>query len=255
LKIKAFAKGIADTGVGNVGYVAVRPNLTSFNDLPAIHYTTTIFPVAAVDFSQDSTAATNSTFNSTDIGPDDAQWRVVACGLRICYQGAELERQGIKVALVDPTHRTVDGRDIASLSSELQAETFFPDRKWTSIVFRPVLTSELTFDGALPAANVTPYMIIAFTTNGAPMSYRWEVFSISEFQGINVRGQTLTHPDPIGFAAVNAVGNTMNGISNTNTPGQSMKQMMKSVEQYIAQGISGVNDVVHGAQSAAQLAS
>lgn len=255
LKQKVYSRGTAYTGTAGVGFVTLRPNQACVNDVPSVWYTAPTYSAVIIDHTTSSSATSNSMFSLADIDPDGTSVRIVASGLRVRYGGTELNRGGFKVCLVDPTHQTLQGRNEASLNSELQAKRVAVTRQWTSLVYRPVTTSEISFTGTI-STNGSGYMGVMMVSPDPSIAelFEWEAFTIVEYQGANARGQTHTDPDPIGYAAVSAVANKTNGIM-TVPSSSAAKEMTTAVSHYIAHGISGVNDVVASADRAIATAS
>jgi hypothetical protein len=244
LKQKVYARGTAYTGSMGVGFVALRPDHAVVSDDASVWYTTASFAGTTFDFTTASTASSNSMFVTADLGPDGSSFRVIGSGLRVRYGGTELNRGGFKVCLVDPTHRTLSGRDEASLNAEVQTRRVNVTRQWTSLLYRPVLPNEVEFQSSFNT-DTRPYIGVMMISpdNSINELFEWEAYTIVEYQGVNARGQTHTNPDPVGFAAVSAVVNQTNGVL-TKPPAQAASEMHTAVGHYIANGISGVNDVV-----------
>jgi hypothetical protein len=244
-KYRVFARGTAYTGTAGVGFISLDPRATAANDQHAIRYTSASYAgTTIVDGTNPgvSTAVTNAPYASAQIDPDIVQYRVVGCGLRVRYGGTELNRGGFKIAFVDPTHRSVETRDEASLLSEPQAKKLSVTRNWTNLLYRPVLNSDISFNSnTTPDAPYMAVMLVSPDTSIAEL-FEWEVYSLLEYQGASVRGQTHTNADPVGFAAVSAVANQTNGVMQGNSAGH-VNQMMKAVHHYLGNGISGVVDV------------
>lgn len=257
LKQKVFAIGTAYTGSAGVGFVAARPEAAAVNDVTNVWYSTAAYGGTTIDTvaAGVNTANSNAMFTAAEISDDLTTYRIVGCGLRVRYGGTELNRGGFKVCLVDPTHRTLAGRDEASFNSELQTKRVGITRSWTTLVYRPVAVNDVNFRASSPTSD-NPYMaaLIISPDNAINELFEWECFTIVEYQGANARGQTHTDPDPIGYAAVSAVANKTNSVF-TQSASKSAAEMHEAVGHYIAHGISGVNDVVAGASQAIQTAS
>lgn len=255
--MKAYQKGTATIGTAGVGFVLVNPGRGVVNDSNSIQYSTstyggTTLTTAAAGVSN---ANTNSTFVAADIGPGTtAAWRLVGYTLKTDYTGTVLNQSGSRILLVDPTHNSLNGRDEAAMNAELQARKIPTiGSKTASCLYRPVNSEEITFSTSTASAYpFSPYMACMFVAPaGISVTFDWEVWGIYEIQGTNVRGQTFTDPDPAGFAAVSAVANHSNSVV-LGSAAAAATQMHKSVTQYIAQGISGVHDVIGAGNQAIQ---
>jgi hypothetical protein len=250
LKQKVFAIGTAHTGTAGVGFVTFRPQNATANDAPSVWYTTPAYALTNITHASASIAYSNSPITMAQISPDITTVRVVGAGIRVRYGGTELNRGGFKVCLVDPTHQSLEGRDEASLNSEVQTRRLAVTRQWTTMLYRPVNDTETSFTGNITGLP-TGYMGALFVSPDPSVSelFEWEAFTVVEYQGSTMRGQTHTNPDPVGYAAVSAVANQTNGILTQSSRAASA-EMTTAVGHYIAHGISGVNDVVASADRA-----
>lgn len=243
LKVKVYTRGTAYTGTAGVGFVGFNALGAVAGDRNCIFLTDATFAGTGFDVTSTpgvSGAPANAPFNIADFDGTLAA-RVVGCGLRIRYGGTELNRGGFKVALVDPTHSSLNGRDEASLNREKQTKRYAVSRQWTNILWRPVQNSELQF--ATTAAAVTPNAGVLMISPDVSINelFEWELFGIIEYQGVAARGQTHTNTDPIGFAAVTSTVAQMNGVSQA--PASQIAQAMhQGVTHYIGHAISGVID-------------
>jgi len=235
--------------------VTFRPPAAAVNDVPSVWYTAPSYALSYINHATAVTAYSNSPITSAQVDPDITSVRVVGAGLRVRFGGTELNKGGFKVCLVDPTHQTLETRNEASLNSELQTRRVAVTRQWTTLVYRPITTGEISFAGTI-AQNATGYMGVLLVSPDPSISelFEWEAFTIVEYQGSTMRGQTHTNPDPVGYAAVSAVANQTNGIL-TMPSKQAANEMTTAVGHYIAHGISGVNDVVASADKAIATAS
>lgn len=259
LKSKCYAKGTAYTGTAGFGFIALDPRNSVVNDAEAVLYSDASFAGGVINVSAVAgvnAASTNATYASSDIGSAAANtsYRIVGSSLAVRYGGTELNRGGFKVGLVDPTHSSVLQRNEATMNAELQARKVKVTRDWTTLTYRPVNSDELNFSSTISAA--APYMAFCIISpdNAIAELFEWEVYTIVEYQGRNVRGQTHTNPDPIGFAAVSAVANQTNGII-TKPAAQAAKEMHSAVATYVDKGISAAQTVTSVAQTAASTVS
>lgn len=249
-KSKNYAKGTLHTGTAGVGFLLCSPNLLAVNDAAPIHYTTSAYAGSTMEVTGTgvNSASSNAPFVSSQIGNAASQilYRLVAAGIRLRYGGTELNRGGFKIALIDPTHDGLEGRDQASLLSDQQATRYSVNRDWTSVIWRPVVEAEYRFRTGVSGATDEPCMGIMVVSPDATLDslFEWEAYAIYEYQGAVARGQTVTFADPTGFAAVQSVSNTMSG--SYRLPGHQVAESThKSVLQYLMSGISGVIDAGH----------
>nr|WPR18253.1 MAG: hypothetical protein [Crogonang virus 50] len=246
-KAKNYAKGTCHTGSSGVGFVLLAPNLLVANNAGGVYYSTPAYAGTTMEVAGAgvSVANANAPFPSSQFGDGAANlsFRMVASGLRIRYGGTELNRGGFKIALIDPTHDGLDGRDEASLLSDQQATRYPVNREWTSVIWRPIREEEYRFRFNMTGVVTEPYMGIMVVSPDASldMLFEWEAYSIYEYQGATARGQTVTYSDPTGFAAVQSVTNTMTG-SYKQPSHQVAATTHQSVMQYLLHGISGIVD-------------
>ncbi len=245
IKQRAWAKGVLNTSpTTGFGYIVVNPSQLSFNDAVGVGYTNSNFndTVIGVPGSGSGNAfiTSNSQYDTSQLGTTAAslQFRVVACGVRVRYVGSELERGGQKVGLMDPTHDTLVGRGISDFDAELDSKRFAVSREWTYVLYRPITNSELQYQ-----STVDPSFSMGFTIQASSattsLTYEFEAYVVTEFQGRTIRGQTPTLHDPTGFAAVDYTLQTSKHLLPT-TSNNSKREgsVMSDVIKYIAHGVS-----------------
>jgi hypothetical protein len=253
LKIKAFARGTASTGTAGFGFVSCNPATSPANDAFTVGYTLPSFSGTAITPGVVGTgnASSNAPYASTDFSNDatGVASRVVACGLRVRYGGTELARGGFKIGLVDPTHSTVYNRDLASMNSELQTVRLPVSRQWSALLYRAVRSNETEFATSINPTDVLHYMAFMLIAPDAtsPTLFEWEFFTIVEYQGAPVRGQSHTDSDPNGYAAVTNVANRMNGVVAVHSSSIA-NEMLNAVGAHLKNSISGAtHDIVSNA--------
>jgi hypothetical protein len=99
----------------------------------------------------------------------------------------------------------MNGRNFADILGEVTARKFPVDRCWTTVLYRPVVNSDLNYDTSVP--TVVPYLgfVVQAAVSTVPLEFEYECYSVHEFQGRNVRGVTPTMHDPVGFAGMDHV--------------------------------------------------
>jgi hypothetical protein len=213
----------------SVGFICIDPTHMCFNDVPCVISSKSSYAGTAMalnDTANINLDLSNAPYLETDIGQsgNNLSYRIVACGLRVRYTGTELDRGGTIHALVDPTHDPMLNRTIANFGAEKQTRRLPVNRSWSSIIYRPAHQDELLMLEAAPAANTkSPAitvtsgsfswymgMLIAPANATSLPSFEYEAAVICEYQGRNVRGQKMTHADPVGLsAAIQAVANVV----------------------------------------------
>jgi len=249
-KYEVFSRGQSYTGTQGVGFVGINPRALYANDREGIRYSTALFDNDSMQNGGTGVLTTsgNSPFDANAGANAITRFRLVACGLRVRYGGTELERGGFKIGIVDPTHDSLTGRTAASLLEEKQAKRFKVQREWSTALWRPVLSEELEFEGSggMPAGTNPSMGFLFVSPNGTNIMFEWEVVAFFEAQGVNARGQTHTMPDPIGFGAVQAGMNHMDGVTNKSTK-QTHESMMSKVIHYLEEGVSRAESFIEGA--------
>ena len=258
LKKKVWVKGtFATSGTTGFGFIAADPRASIVNDVGAV-----IFSDASYTHSHarntsfgSVTAVSNAPYTTAqlDSASDGVSFRVVASGLRIRYIGSELNRGGFKIGLVDPTNSTIIDRQIPQFEAETQSKRFAVDRKWTTLLYKPTTYSQVQFNYGLSTGGSTPDPATVIGTDRAywlgfavqaasastSLSYEYELFTIVEYQGSIGTGQTLTMYDPVGHAAVDAVGISSRALtpSQLSSP-ERIKTVLSHVSQYVKHGVS-----------------
>lgn len=250
LKARVYSRGYVYTGTNNAGFIILDPVRSSTNDGDSIYFTsTTAAPTQFTVVAAAGVAAanTNASYAQADFNLNESGFgvRVVSSGIRIRYAGTELNRGGNIIALQDPTHSTLDGRTPAEMLAEMQARSFPVNRQWTTVLYKPVSSGDLNFAQANPGASQAYYvgLWIAGATSSAPFEY--EVYSILEYQGVNVRGQSPSHTDPTGFAAVHSVSVNTNVLNATQLPNNVRERnSIAATMDYLSHGLSSATSTV-----------
>lgn len=237
----------------NTGFVCADPIHGAFNDVPCVISSKASFTGNSIDLNDTANINAdlgNSQFAETAINNLNSglSYRVVAAGLRVRYRGTELDRGGSLIALVDPTHDALLVRTISQLNGEKQARRFPIDRKWTTIHYHPVNMGELAMSPSAPNANTkTPNIIqrqdfwfmgfmIEPPSSTTFSSFEYEFYVVAEYQGRNVRGQKITHADPVGLAA--AVQASATFAPTQTLPAKHEETMLSKVAHDIQYGLS-----------------
>lgn len=246
LKARTYARGVfATSSTTGVGYVVVSPLRCCVNDQSAIFFTLSTFTGTNITASLGvgiNPADTNASYPGADLNLTESGFgaRVVGLGLRVRYIGTELNRGGQLYALQDPTHSSLDGRSIAELANELQTRVFPVNRVWTTVLYKPVSSGDMNFNQGLPGITQDYYLaILAFISSTTSLSFEWEVYGVFEYQGVNIRGQTASHTDPTGFAAVHsssAVSSVLNATQLSSDKRET--NAIAATVNYLANGIS-----------------
>jgi hypothetical protein len=171
---------------------------------------------------------------------------VVAAGLRVRYSGTELERGGIKICLHEPTHGNLNGYDEAAIDAVKQSRRVQVNREWTTVLYRPVRTEDLAYRDSIAgptatSASASTYFmgVLVAAPSSTAISLEYEFFVLHEYQGSTVRGQTPTHVDPTGAAAVMYTAQSSRALQPSNTSDAKRQgDMINEVSKYVVKGVS-----------------
>jgi len=253
LPTRCFARGTFSVGTSFNGYIVADPLKAAFNDTPCIIMNGTTFngTTIALNSANNILAYSNSPYVVTNLDNDGngVNPRVVAALLRIRYVGTLLNRSGTAVCLHDPTHSTLFGRTSSELDAEVQSNRIHIGDKWINVNYAPVYESDYEFrnipfpgDSIIPNidANSQFWYMGAWLACGAASTFEYEFWTVIEFQGKNVRGQKLSHSDPVALSAgvVSATNNKPHDLPPTVVE----KNFLQKAEGYIAKGTSYVAD-------------
>lgn len=244
-KQRAWVKGQLSTGTNGIGFIIANPFQGSFSNLDGVVYSLSTYTGTTITEALGATViggSTNSQYASTQLGSaaNSLQFRPVAAGLRIRYIGSELNRGGQIIALMDPTHDDMNGRNVSALDSEVTSVRFPVTREWTTVLYRPVTNAEIQYQSSVASSFFMGCLIVAASA-ATPLAYEFEYFVVSEFQGAPVRGQTPTPHDPIGFAALDYVTQMSPHLRPNNmAPHEREGSIVGQMAKYIAHGVSHV---------------
>lgn len=257
LKTRSWSRGTFSTGTNGFGFVIVDPFRGGFNDSNSVSWSTSLYAgtTCSVGGTDVLFSNTNAQYQLSSLGDDPAllQARVVAAGLRIRYIGTELNRGGQKIGLMDPTHDSLDGRNISSANNELQSKVFPVSREWSTVLYRPVFDYELNYQQTSPPTNDEFYMgfLVQAASSATPLEYEFEFYVITEYQGRTVRGQTASHHDPVGFAAVNTTATTSKSLlPNSEKDTHREESFLGQVSRYVKDGVTSVTHFIESAEQA-----
>lgn len=241
-----------------LGWIACDPRHGAVNDTPCVISSTNAFAGnifdlnTAVGTNQDNS---NSNFVQGQIGAiqSDISFRIVGAGLRIRYTGKNLDRGGSIVALCDPTHTSLHSRSVAQMNGERQTRRFPVTNSWTTVLYRPVETNDFVMlDSLGPAVTYPPNitnntnhwfmgMAVVPASATALSPFEYEFVEIVEYQGRNVRGQRVSHADPVAMTgAIQAAAMTAPHQSSSETVHVTA---MRELGNYLRTGVSHLAQV------------
>ncbi len=216
-KVKAFAKTTMTIPAGGIGFAAMNPASGVVNDAVFVFSTTAAFAGAGFDLNAATagviTANGNSEYLFAGFGPgiNMAEFRVVGSGLRVRNTTPNLSRGGSLVALQEPRHSSLHTRTFAQLDADVQSGKFelgSLGANWINVLYRPLVKSDVeyaeTFPTYTPAPTDPSFYVGVIGTSPVAQTLDVEAYTIFEVQGTAIRGVTISHNDPNGFAAVQA---------------------------------------------------
>jgi hypothetical protein len=198
------------------------------------------------------TSTSNSEYQDAQIDSTDdgMSVRVVSSELRLRYIDTELNRGGQIVALMDPSHGSLGGRDIPAFDAQETSRRFPVSRDWLRVLYRPVDSADLDFQEDIPTADLSDgahqfYMgFVIQAPASAAVTYEWEFHTTFEAFGKNIRAMTPSHVDSLGFGAVHAVSNLGVNLYPTNQPAPATAQaMVADTAKYLSSQTSHVTSV------------
>lgn len=266
-KTRVFARGTMSTGSSGVGSIVVTPEQAVASDAQCGVFTSATYTGTTIATNSATTGCSpinsNSEYTIASIGIDaaQAQYRIVGSGLRVRYSGTELNRGGQIVALCEPTHENLDGQNTTNLLAQVDARKLpVVNQRWTTVLYKPRLTASATSSGmnqnapnaltaqskaAAPSNNYMGMLIVS--PDATARSFEFEFYTVFEVTGTNVRGQTPSVVDPIGYAAVHSVSQLgAHRVAHQEPDNKKEDTFMKDVAKYLREGISWVWDHKEG---------
>lgn len=234
LKRKFFARGTFGQGT-TTGFIIFNPLKGISSDEDCIYYTTGAF--VGTDMSSTVgagllAARLNSSYSYAQMGVNDGlRVRVVSAGIRVRYDGTELNRAGRIIPIEHPTHSSLTTFNVTDILAMQGITPVRPssDGKWVTVVSSgPKQAVELSYatdpnanaQGAWPYLGVMVNGGVAPTAGTANYVLEFECWANYEIVGTNLSGQTISHHDPIGASlAANAVSTAQMSAPHSNSPG------------------------------------
>lgn len=224
-KFKTIVRGTVVNGA-STGYIAVNPFAGCTFDLAVARITGSTF--AGTSMTLDSAAPTgvsniftNSQYAQTNFGPTLGLARLVACGIRIKYQGTVMNRSGVVYAIQNRAHQSLDGYSTAVIGTLPNALiTTTPDNEWVNVIYTPNDPTDYDWynpssRGSSTSLNQNGLIAIMFDGNGTAGNGSF-IFEVHGHYETNIRTEqsmTPSESDPVGLAV------TANIISNSTVDG------------------------------------
>lgn len=227
LKRKFFARGTSIQGA-STGYVVFNPTL-GMTTTGCIGYSNQAY--AGVQFKQTADApngqflaSLNSAYAISAFGGSALlRGRVVSAGIRLRYDGTELNRGGRIIPIEHPVHGNLinlNADDILKMQG-VQPVRPSSDGKWVTVVWSgPKHDDELAYID--PNASAGQFCLGILLVGGVASNFvcEWECWANYEYVGTNLSGQTISHHDPVGASlAANAVSTAQQVAPHSSSPG------------------------------------
>jgi hypothetical protein len=171
-------------------------------------------------------------------------------GVRIKYIGTELERGGNITTLNHPDGYPLAGMNDSDMLRFDQAKQYSVTRKWTKVVWTPVIDDECEFEysDAIPAyddpASGFSLGIFIRAPSATASAYAFECVAVYEYLGMSARGATYNPLDTVGVDAVRAA------VSDK-TPVSSFTELKNRAMGYLASASDAAAPIIGPAVSLA----
>lgn len=220
-RYRVFARGTFTTSSNAAalgrGFIWTTPLNTAFSDVAGIYIsipagTSPTFTIAVAGAVP---VFTNSQFVQASISVGALRWRVVSHGIRIKFNGNQLNRGGTIVGLHEPSHESLVGKDPATMLTYAEAVQFAvtDTDDWITLIYRPVTDNDFNYVSAVANfgaggnGGYMGFMVQSHDSTGANIqSFEYEVYTNIEIQGSLVQNKIPSHVDVVGLGAINAIG-------------------------------------------------
>jgi hypothetical protein len=252
-KFSVRGTGSFSIGTGGVGYVIFGPKRFG-NDFSAsnspIYFTGSTYAGTTITTNTATAGVNNNNlarfpFPLAEVAPLDKKLRVVGAGIRIFYQGTELNRGGTILAFREMNNNSCNGASESTLASWTNTKLVPVDRRKHSVTWKPVQSSDFDYydspndvsqNNSTYYANAYGPCCMGFLVSGSTTgnSFKYEIVTHYECLGSNVR-QSPSSADSAGMSAVfSAIPPIIETVSSVMS-GDVLKGAVKALE-----GMSGL---------------
>lgn len=219
-KFNVRARGTFGIGTNGTGFVAINPYCPYEQSAPnAIFGYSTTIAYAGINIYNPALPGvaninTNSSFPYTNSDSYEQAYRVVGAGIKVCYAGNEMNRQGQYTIYRDPSNGAIAfGSSLDNLLTMRESSLAPVDKEWHCALWKPVSASDITYasrgididsgtGSKLFAMN--PSIIVGVTGGSAGASVSYDVIVWFEMTGRNMPVVSVSHTDPIGYSMASA---------------------------------------------------
>lgn len=243
LKQHVFLKGTMTIGTQGFGFVMAAPGRAVANNVAAVVHSSNLY--AGTTFSSLPgpgvvNAFSNSMFQNADIGAQPlAAFRVVSAGLRVRYNGRQIDLGGTSHLIQQPRHESIDGLGANALDAYVQSKRDVVNRVWDNVVYCPITLGFV--DNVLTPAY-SDFFMGALVQSTAGNTFDWEFYVNLEIAGVNIRGVTPCVNDPVGSGAILAAMASHGGSFKGNDAQQIEAEVTKTVRDYLIAGMTWIGD-------------
>lgn len=206
-KKRVVSKGNGSTGTYNLGFLYGCPHVVSNDVSPCVVYSLinndqASGSVVSAVTGQQGSHYSESNFGAADFAAGALQFRTCGFGIRIRYNGREDAMGGTVYAYRSPANTNTSGLTAAEIMSHKETVRFRFDKNWKTIVWKVSDPSDLDFNSA---QDGTAPMIFIIESTGADTTFEWEAVNFHELVGTDINDQTMSHSDPVGMGATQAM--------------------------------------------------
>jgi hypothetical protein len=240
-KVRTWIRGTSATGTVGWGSIIMNPLAMCKNDATGVYdcsnnSTFNGTMIASGVETGVNARVSNAPFAAASISSAGTQARVVAAGLYVWFQGADVDCQGEIMGYSHTDNEAVTGYSQANLLAQPTARraVFSKDRKEMLLVWLPTRPSDVDYTDL---SGATFSMGVLY--NGAVGKAGWvgyDAFVICEYAGGNTPSRTMSMADPEGFSAVLTAAEAR-GTTALEAQGsaQASKGLVASAKDYLSQ--------------------
>lgn len=243
-RFQVRAKGTAQVGTGGVGYVSFNPfnpyTFSAGNTYSGVYtdstFTGTNYQTSGIGINQLITDASQPYTNAVNY---DQAYRVVGAGVKVCYAGNEMNRQGMWTCIRDPSNSPfVAGTTQQAFLLYRETSVVPVDKDWHAALYKPATASDITYaprgldiDGTATGANLfySGSSLMIMITGGTPgASFQFDCIAHFQMTGRGLPFQEKSHSDPIGFSLVSSAVSSHQPETNPTNNAMAFAQAMDS---------------------------
>jgi hypothetical protein len=210
-KVRTRQRGILQTGTAGIGFVEMDVFYAAIKDVGSIMRSDATFTGDSFadpsDVGTQESLNTQALYNLAQLGPGESQiqFRVVAAGLRVRYNGTELNKAGNSIPFSHPTNQPIKGISAADALSYNEIEQYAVTRAWKQVTWVPTKASHYEYQSSNANFSLTlgsnGNTIGIMVSGPAANFWDWEAVLYVEYTGA-VANVTPSHSDISGMSAI-----------------------------------------------------